>query len=294
MKKIFFLTFVAITLPLVLLAFVGCMKKPEIKADYGPEIPITDIQKSIKDVAPPDIYSMRKGQYVSIDETQAIDVQIPITRAQRLDEITNFQDGTTTDGQPIGTLTFRVTLSELIDGKWNQSIQDNLNVSYLKNIATSAASTEVLARKLKENSGLSIQSLKKMDAVSPVKVTYHNLTQETGVMPVPAAVSKQADCGGLSDLACKNGLRYIQVKFDRVVWDSDTHGTKTSLTFIYSSDIPTYVYDWSNMNELEITNQIKTCAQVWVEVDTGQESKQTVPVLNCAEVRDFHFGEITP
>lgn len=290
MKKIFFLTLMAIFLPLILFAFVGCMKKPENKADYGPEVPMNEIRKAVDAVAPPDLYSMRKGQFVSIDESQVIDTQLPLTYYQRLDKVVGYD----VVGD-ITTLTFDITTNELVDGKWVPFSLSNIPVSY-KNTSILFQSTDVksLATRTKKSSGLSLMSLKKQDEEVKKKVTYHNLTQETGVMPVPPAVSKQTDCGGLSELACKNGLRYIQVKFDRVIWDTEDHGTKTAMTFIYSADAPTYVYSWDDMNALEITNQIKTCAQTWVELDAGGGNKQTVPVLQCAEVRDFHFGQVSP
>ena len=295
MKRLLFLTFLAITLPLVLFAFVGCMKKPEVKADYGPEVPLTEIQKAVNDQAPPDIESIKKGQYVSLDETQAIDVQSSFTYYQRLDEVTNFS----LSGN-ITTLTFRITTNELLDGKWTESVQDNMNVAYRNVPATAVPSALSSVGVSPHNiigtkSALSIQSLRKADAAAAKKITYHNLVREMGITPIPQAVAKQADCGGLNAQVCSSGLRFLKIKFDRVIWDSEEHGTKTTMTLTYSPDIPTYIYSWDDLtSDLEITNQLKTCAQSWIEIGNGSGGKQTVPVMNCAEVRDFQFGSDTP
>lgn len=288
MKKIFLLTFIAITLPLLLFAFVGCMKKPEIKADYGPEVAISDIQKSINNQTTPDLESIKLGQYISLDETQAIDVQSPFSYYQRLDEVTNYENK---DG--VTKLHFKVTTNELIDGKWTATTQDDLPV-FFKNAKTTAINSLFEFKFLTANNSknlLTIESVRKSDAAAGKKITYHNLVEETGITPIPPSVSKKPDCGGLSAIICGSGLRFYRVKFDKVTWDSEEHGTKTTFTFTYSPDVPTYIDSWDNMAEgLSVTKQVRGCVQTWLEIDNGSGGKQTVPVQNCAELRDFQFG----
>lgn len=94
-------------------------------------------------------------------------------------------------------------------------------------------------------------------------------------------------------MVCRNGLRVLKTKFDRVVWDSETHGIKSVVTLYNSSDIPTYINSWDDLSPksqtVYPTNQLKGCVQTWIEVSDGT-NQQTVPVMRCSEVRDFQFG----
>ncbi len=291
MKKMMIYSILAIGLPLVIFGFVGCMKPPNLTPNYGPEATIESIQKAISSDAPMDPLSIKKNQYVSIDETQVIDTQVPTTISQRLDQVVAYED------KPDQVnLSFKVDMKELLHGNWQQSTQ-TYSLAIGKDRAPTAISgattanltlNQKIAKALSENKpALSIQSLKKLDAKSPLRVTYHNLKREQGLMPTPEIVKSHPNCGGV--LKCDLGLRYLRVTFDRVVWDSDVHGTKTAYQIIYSPDIPTYIHDWDSMEELYMTNQYQTCAQVWLEIDNGGQ-KQTVPILQCAIMRDFQFG----
>jgi hypothetical protein len=118
-------------------------------------------------------------------------------------------------------------------------------------------------------------------------VTYHNLKREEGYTAVPLLVKNKSDCGGVKD--CNKGLRFLRVSFDRVIWDSDDHGNKTTYHITYSPDIPTYIADWSHPEGMYPTNQLQFCVQSWVEVTSGNQT-QVVPVQQCADMRDFQFG----
>lgn len=280
MKKILLLTAFAILVPLVLFGFLGCMKKPDHTPDYGPQVSFEDIQKTAADNVPPDPMTIKLGRYISIDVTQVIDTQSPMTLSQKLDTVTAYND-TPTEIQ----WTFEVTMNELgTDGVWKKSIQ-NFDLVYEKNNKQSQASTFESPAQTKMSS-YSLKALQTSDTSSPVKVTYHNLKREDGFMPVPLLVKNRPDCGGVPN--CDNGLRYIQISFDRVVWDSEDHGNKTHYTITYSPDIPAYVADWSHPDGIYLTNQIKFCAQTWIEIE-GNGQKQVVPVQQCADMRDFHF-----
>lgn len=300
MKKVLFLTVLAIILPLFLFTFVGCMKNPEMTTDYGPETSIEDIQKSIGNDAPLELERIRAGQYVSIDETQVIDIQAPMTYYQRLDEVTSYSQE-----EGITKLHFNITTNELLDGKWKQTVQSNVPLFFrTENSLPATPLLSPLSRsKLSAfqsndgSQGLTLQSLRKMASTSKKKVTFHNFSKDMGVMPIPRSVAAKADCGGLPTQICQSGLRFIRIKFDQVIWENETAGTKTALTFVYSPDIPNYIHSWDNMNpadnELYFTNQIRYCQQRWVEIESGN-GKQNVPVLACSEIRDFQFGKDNP
>lgn len=299
MRRLLLLTAIAITLPLLLFTFVGCMKKPDNQTNYGPEISLQKIQESIGNETPLDFRSIKKGQYISLDETQTVDIQAPLTYYQRADEVTDLIKENSKDNKEIYTFgIFSVKTQELVDGTWKDSLLSNLGVGlYADPISPTPMAITTNTRKkeaARTEYGLSILSLQKLDATSEKRRTYHNLSRETGSMPIPPAVANQPDCGGLPEMVCRNGLRYLKIKFDIVDWDSETHGIKTAVTYIYSSDIPTYVSSWDNLNPQDpnaiyFTNQLKGCAQTWIELPNGT-SKQTVPVMRCSEIRDFQFG----
>ncbi len=288
MKRILFLTVIAITLPLILFAFVGCMKNPELKADYGPKVTSEKIGEALNEGAELRPETIKMDQYVSLEGYMGIDTRPPETTYQRLDEVVKYEQPVQ-DGKIYSVATFNVTTRELVNGGWKEYKLGNLGlVVDVKPVATTAFQS----RDTKE-SGLTIQSIQRLAAAAPEKYTFHNLTKESGVMPVPAAVSSRPDCGGLPEMVCRNGLRYVKVKFDQVYWETPDHGIKTAFTLISSSDVPTYIESWDNLNpednSLRVTNQIKGCGQTWMELSDGT-NKQTVPVMNCMELRDFQFG----
>lgn len=284
MKRLISLSLMAALLPAAFFIFTGCMKKPETTRDYGPEASLDDIQKAISDDAPMDLNKLKAGQYVSIDETQVVNTQIPATIAQRVDEITGFADLPT-----YVSLDFKVTWRDYVNGAWKESTQPfTLAIGKGADVAATSSSKSLQTLTTSRSAAqVSIQSLQKMDAAAPLKVTYHNLKREIGRVPVPEIVKSHPNCGGVEN--CAAGLRYLQVSFDRVIWESEDNGTKTTFKITYSQDIPPYIHDWDDTSTLYFTNQLQTCAQTWLTVSDGDQS-QIVPVLQCLDVRDFKFG----
>lgn len=287
MKRLLALSIAAILTPA--LVFSGCMKKPETNKDFGPEVSLDEIQQAISTDAPMDLNRLRAGQYVSLDEIQVLNTQIPSTVTQRVDEIKTFADHP--DHVQLG---FQVTLKELVNGAWKESTQPfNLAVGKANSVNQTAATSDSNGTPAKDSSAqVSIQSLKKQDSSSQYRVTYHNLKRVVDRMPVPEVVKAHGNwCGSanVNTSPCPPSLGYLQVSFDRVVWDSDENPTKTILKITYSPDIPPYIHDWDDTSELYFTNQIQTCAQTWLELSDGTNT-QTVPVLQCIDVKDFKFG----
>jgi hypothetical protein len=287
MKKIIWFSLLAILVPVLVFGFLGCMKKPDHTPNYGPEVTFTDIQKAAVNEVPPDPESMKAGQYVSLETTQVLDTQSPVTLAQRLDELTS--RSTAEDEKQTGLIKwlFTITLNELSPtGQWQQSVDKDRQLS-MEVASSTTVSPQNSTMSAKAPIGIySLKALQTSDEQAPVKITYHNLKREDGFLPVPILVKKKADCGGVKD--CDRGLRFMRLSFDRVIWDSDDHGTKTTYRITYSPDIPTYIADWSNPEGIYPTNQYEFCAQTWIEVDNGTQ-KQVVPVQQCKDIRDFQF-----
>lgn len=281
MKKFAWLTALAILLPVIVFGFLGCMKKPDHTPDFGPEVTWEDIQKTAVNDMPPDPLNMKEGQYTSIDVTQAIDTQVPITLSQRLDHVLK-----RTDTESEALLEFEVKSNELdASGTWKQSIDyPKLTMEKTTTTANSVDKSQPQSSKI---GAMSLKALKASDEEAPVKITYHNLKREDGFMPVPILVKNRPDCGGVKD--CDRGLRFMRLSFDRVVWENDTKGTKTAYRITYSPDIPTYVSDWNDPEGLFPSNQFQFCYQTWMEFTSGSQT-QVVPVQQCADMRDFQHG----
>ena len=287
MKKVTLLTLIAILIPLIVFGFLGCMKKPDTTPNFGPEVSFADIQKVAVIDTPPDPETIKKGQYISLDVTQTIDQQPSITLSQRSDEVTLRDDSDPTRIE----WNFHVKMNELDSTQHWKSWEQDFPIAYSK------AQVANLQVKTKSNmpggriSAYSMKALSTDDQTQP-KVTYHNLSRIDGYLPVPSIVQSHPNCGGVRD--CAKGLRYTKITFDRVVWDSDNHGNITTYSITYSPDIPTYIADWSDpSSEYPSTypsNQLQFCAQTWIDVENNGQT-QSVPVQQCADIRDFQFGK---
>ena len=233
---------------------------------------------------------MKKGQYISLDVTQSIDGQPPLTMLQRLDEILErTETSERIDWQ------FHVTQNQLVDssGTWKQT-KDVYDIGMEKDPSTAIAAISGTALSVtdKKMNIYSLKGLQAEDEQSPTKVTYHNLKREDGYMPVPLLVKNHQDgkCGGVQN--CDKGLRYVRVSFDRVIWDRPDKGIKTAFTFTYSADIPTYIADWDSPSSMAPSNQIQSCAKTWMEIESGSMT-QVIPIQQCADIRDFQHGSTT-
>jgi hypothetical protein len=275
MRKILLIAALAILIPILVFGFLGCMKKPETKPDYGPEVSLDQINKAVSESTPVAPLSIKKGQFVSLDFTQVIDTQGITTLAQRSDEVMASDDA----GTEINW-TFQVNMREFFPDGTSKSTKQDYKLAFQKNQTASVTQTSSSSDEVQKfSSPVSLMSLKKADAAVPAKVTYHNLTQESGVL-------REGSCIGA---LCRNGLRYLKVNFDRVIWENEERGMKTKFSVVYSPDVPTYISDWAIPEEMYLSNQVQFCTQTWIEVSNGDQ-KQSVPVKQCSEMRDFQFG----
>jgi hypothetical protein len=304
MKKIIIITFFAVIVPLLVFGFIGCVKAPSAKIDYGPEISAAEIQDALSEVlqaAPTNPLSIQKDQYIYVEHTQALDVYSPILISQRADTIT---DRALTETE--FDLGIDIQLNELQnDGtmQFSRSHSD-LQIPLNSSSAITATSFDGSSSSAKAASAFawihalttpelvhiqdySLRSIKAQEENPDPKVTYHNLQRNSGIMPVPDLVKARTDCGGIAD--CDRGIRYVEISFDRVVWSDENNGTKTSIDYIFSPDVPTYIYDWANSDDLFFTNQISECAQQWIPQTTNNTTRY-IPVRDCRDLLDFHFG----
>lgn len=309
MKKFLFITFLAVIIPFIVFGFIGCVKAPSTVIDYGPENSAADVQDAVNDVvqnaAPTAPLSILKDQYIYVEHSQAIDVYSPTLISQRADTITDRTDTDTTfslgidiqlnELQPDGTMQFSRSHSDLNGLEKNPAPPSQApTVTSLSSSQTAnnlPSIQQLTTPHLVTIQDYSLHSIKTQEENPDPKVTYHNLKRSSGIMPVPPLVKARTDCGGIAN--CNAGIRYVQLSFDRVVWDDSGNGTKTSIEYLFSPDIPTYVYDWANSDDLFFTTQLSECAQQWI-AQTTNDTTRYIPVRDCRDLEDFRFGPPTP
>jgi hypothetical protein len=280
----------------------SCMKKPDHTPDYGPEVPLSDIQKASETGIPPIPDVIKKDQKISIDWFRVIQTNSPVTFYQRADQVTMSQSKVSSDGGPGFCWTFSVKQRQLDfnSNTWKEAIDLFGPLSY-----PSPDLTDCTGAIQPSSFRISIQPLdlrsftlkglaaQEQSAQPKVKYSYHRLVKEEGTMPLlPALVQNPNWCGRVDSTGkplCPDLLRFVKIGFDRVTRQEGQKDVKVTYRFTYSSDIPTYVYDWQP-GEVFLTNQLESCVQMWVEVKEG-ENAQNVPLRECMQVTDFQFGK---
>ena len=69
----FFLTFAALVIPFLFFVFLGCIKTPEHKADYGPEVSEDEVDEALYKLGTPSPLLIEKGEFAYSVYSQAID-----------------------------------------------------------------------------------------------------------------------------------------------------------------------------------------------------------------------------
>lgn len=301
----------AISAVLTIFFSTSCMKKPDHTPDYGPEVPLSEIQKASNTGMPaiPDV--IKKDQKISIDWYRVIQTNSPITFFQRADQVTLSQSKVSSDGGPGFCWSFSVKQRQLDFGTntWKEAIDLFGPLAYPSAQLTDCTSPAPAELKINSLLGIDLSSpVKPMDlrgftikglaaeaqAAEPtVHYTYHKLVREEGTMPLlPALTQNPGWCARFDSSGkplCPQQLRFVRIGFDRVTHKDGQKDIKVTYRFTYSSDVPTYIYDWQP-GEIFLTNQLESCIQMWVEVKDG-DNVQNVPMRECMEVTDYQFGK---
>lgn len=243
------------------LAVAACVKEPDFKQDFGPEVSAQAVDRAIRDAETPSPYEIRAGEFSYMERTTKLENYPPAVVFQSADTVLSKE----TDPDDPRYWKFRIVaeIVELIEGQMVSS------------------SKEYTPRLLKEGEP-NVASMawepvrtRALDAAAE-KVTYHRLKREASLFPVPVLVQRRSDCGRLEDAICRGGLPVTRLSFDKVIWE-DGVGTKTSFLFVFSAAAPYF------------SSQLLGCAQTTVPYEG-----QRINVTQCEEVRDFTFGPPTP
>ncbi len=291
MKRILLISLLIILLTPLIFSVIGCVKPPETKVEYGPEIPNADISAKLKTLPTPDSYGIYKNQSSEFRMIQSIrDVQSPTV----LRKIKN----TVLDRQEFPEdklINYRVLsqFSDFEDGEF-QDYARIIDVPLKMKSGTQSAETtdEVMSKletpvQMMKNSFQSFSQIFTLEnssdstASSPpkiVKVTYHNLKSTNKEMDPPAHIQSTKNCAGIPH--CK--IQVHEVSFDRVLWTSDGRGTKSTFTLAVSKDVP---YAVMPSGEEIFPGLISQCSQAMVKIQGRQF------LLNqCLQLIDFEFS----
>lgn len=298
MKKIATLTLIAILLPMLVFAFLGCVKKPDHVPNFGKQVTFDDVQSAIKeavvDFAPTEELLIKEGQFTYLEMVQNIDVQSPLLIMQRGDTVVDLGS----DAQ-FNKLDFVIELNE-------RTASGSMNFSRFPSClrvekptgqfftcpdeppspsSHQASSNEEIKEPI-AMPDLSFVKILKNDLRPYEKITYHNLVKEYGTELYPDLVRQRPNCGGAAN--CETGMRYMKVQYDAILWDTEDHGIKTIMQYYFSPNVPTYIYDWANPGDIFPARIYRECVQQWVKVQNGDSTRE-VPVRQCRELKDFKF-----
>ncbi len=307
------------------LSLTSCMKAPDHTPHYGEEVSLEDIQKATLGGYPalPDV--IKKNQSVSLDWFRVIQSNSPEVFYQRVDFVSQSTEKIASDGGPGFCWTFSVKQRQLdpATNVWKEASDPYGPLAYPsselvncskevgeESVGVSTSSTFADNRQFLslfqprfqnsipynvDSRNFTIQGLNAKDREaneSKTTVTYHRLIREEGQMALPPAVAQNPTWCGRSTSSgtsvCPQQMRFLKIGFDRVTHKEGEKDVKITYTFVYSPDIPSYIYDWQP-GEIFLTNQILSCAQMWLEVQSG-EVTQNVPVRECMQATDFKFG----
>lgn len=223
-----FLTIIAVIIPILFFGFLGCVKAPEHKADYGPEVSKEEVVSALKKQGAPDPLLIGKGEFSYYVYSQSVDIGTPKVVLQTGITVTN-----RCENDDFVKLDWVFERNDLIDGSFKSSKEEDNAVIRKKK------STEV----------------EEEEEESTQKITYHHLSFEETEFPTPELVKSRSDCGGLKTESgqCVGFLKAMIVSYDRVVWENEKRGTKTHVQTITSPDVPYF------------SNKLQTCQQTWVD-----------------------------
>ncbi|MBX3018330.1 MAG: hypothetical protein KF767_10600 [Bdellovibrionaceae bacterium] len=267
-------------LPLVALAAAGCMKEPELKADFGPEVTSAEFSSKLSEIEGPDPYTIKKDEYAYFIRSTVLQDQV-----YQLDKRWAYTVTNKTEDANDHIFSFVKETREYVGDQekisQNQSevrlTKRSSNTSSLKLSQLQFRPTETRTAPIVQMSTLTPFAYR---PASTEKVTFHNLKLEKTYVPVPDFVKQRANCGGLSSEKCRGALKAFVMTFDQVQWTGN-EGQRFSVLWIFSPDIP---YFGSTMFPSP-AGVLKSCGTTQVPYEG-----QRVKVTQCDEIKDFTFG----
>ncbi len=300
MKKIFLLLLMGTTAgPL------GCMKQPDLKPDFGPEI--TKESWAVAKPEPPKFDSVQSNEYAyATRETwvegrpYAINNRWAFTITSRSEQSDRYMISVVNELREYSQGEEKVSTRKADIG-----VAKTMAAPTAQSVTSAHYPTEKSARKaLADTAPVHPSAKSSLISMSPFslfaraslrtleespRITLHNLKFTKGSYPVPDFVKQRPNCGGLPTDICKGALKAYYLSFDQVNW-SENGGQKYHMTRVYSSDVPFFA---STLSPLVLTSEIDYfypgVVQACVTTDLPYNGV-TIQLTQCDEIKDFTFG----
>lgn len=283
---------------------LGCVKQPEMKPDFGPEVNPEKILQALDEALTdtPSPHSIQKDEYVySTRETwidgrpYSVDERWALTVTDKVDKGDHYQ------------LSFALEIRRTENGE--EKISAKAMDARLKKTPTARsgpAAPEVtydessILQALKQKtsdiqpnlSPFSFMQMKSIRALAN-RFTFHNFKFENGRYPIPDFVRQRKNCGGYTPEKCQDSLKAFYIAYDQVEWlDSGTK--RISVSEVYSPEVPFFasvmtplLLEVDEKSQKAFRNSLlRLCAKINIPVG-GQQ----VQVTQCNEIKDFTYGQ---
>lgn len=241
----------------------SCVKVPDTKVDYGPEESIEEVERKLTPLTTPNPYGINQGEFVAMDFLREIDKKPTTITGQLSQEVTEKKDLGNSFSIKIVT-----TNNEFVDGQWKLSRSEK---EYTLNKNEETVSS-LSVRPLNENPVYypCFPVIKKWVQEGQGKVTLHNVKLSLIQYPIPDAVKRRPDCGGLSQCTSINAYDF---SVDVVFWKDENMGDRIALSCVISNDVPFLAGD------------LKKCTSQSVYFQD-----RYIPITSCLVAQDFKFG----
>ena len=275
----------ALMVPFVLSALLGCIKAKEEPADLGPEVSPDSIDLALSKAINGAYLDPAVGQYTTYSITRRLETeeQVKVMGATKVEVMDKVEDPATPDEVKFNLRIIKSTL--LPDYTSWETTQTEEPLILKKGNSTTAAVDSILAMHEKSNPAFRMRgpaiansSGSVSAAAKPIRRSYHRLRETNAEIDPPQGIKNRPGCGGLSP--CKIPVHYVQ--YDLVEWYSDSEFRKLNFDLGFSSATPYLPFGQRDsidrFNGLLITNCVAFQAQV-----TGR----TVFVRDCSSIEDL-------
>lgn len=295
--------YLSMTLFLFVLGGLSCMKKPELKADFGPEVTDQSFEQALGQIETPSPYTIQANEYSYTTRETWVEGKPYLvnsrwaftvtSKTEEVDPVNHIDDyiieyvkelrETQADGsEKISKTKTDARLAKqqttaspgTVAPSANSPNEESLKASLAKPIPIHMRSARISI----DPFAVFSHSIHTMEDVP--RVTRHNLKFNKGTFPIPDFTSQRSDCGGLGTDKCTTALTAYYLSFDQVNWD-ENGGQKYSLLRVFSPDVPFFA---STMAP-DFAGVIQACVST-----TLSEQGQPVDITQCDEIKDFTFG----
>lgn len=275
-------------------ALLSCMKDPELKPDFGPEITSADYAAAMSQVELPDPYTIKKGEYVYLTTETFLEGR-PFNLDRRWAyTVTNKEDDVPNNEW---IFTYIYELREYIGGQ--EKISTNTSTARLEKKAAVVETTgpspmaqfNPPAGIAAASKGISFSEVRPLEALNKVQAraatnekTYHNLKLLKGFYPTPDFVQSRPDCGRKDPAKCKDPLKAAVLSYDVVDWKENQ---KFHVEWVISPEIPYFGSSQLNLTDPNesFPGVLRSCVSTNLPIQG-----QRVRVTQCDELKDFTFG----